>query len=75
MEVKEAVKLIEAGYMDVSEMRDKMGLKSYQYARQMIVQNRYKLGDSTIELLGRTFVSRQVVAQAIKTRAERKEAE
>ncbi len=68
LDVREAVKLIEENYMNVSEMQDVLKLKSYQYARQFIQTNRYGLGNSTIECMGRTLVSRKAVEEALKVR-------
>ncbi|MCK9570598.1 hypothetical protein M0R72_16740 [Candidatus Pacearchaeota archaeon] len=67
-EVKNAVKLIEDNYMTVSEMQEILKLKSYQYARQFIQTNRYELGNNTIELTGRTLVSRNAVQRALEIR-------
>jgi hypothetical protein len=69
--ISAAVKLIETEYMDVAEMRDTLHLKSYQYARQFVVTNRYGLGASSIEVMGRTFVSRAAVKSALETRKAR----
>jgi hypothetical protein len=68
-------KQIESEYMTVAQMRDAMHLKSYQYARQMIVTNRYGLGDATIEVMGRRLVNRAAVTAAVARRAARAKAE
>ncbi|MCK9570588.1 hypothetical protein M0R72_16690 [Candidatus Pacearchaeota archaeon] len=68
--VADAVALIEREYMDVSELQKTLNLKSYQYARQMLVQDRYGLGSTSIECMGRKLVSREAVAKALQIREE-----
>ncbi len=70
-QIKQAIDQLENDYMSVSELRDTLKLKTYQYARQIVVTGRYKL--ETIEAFGRTYVSRASVAKAIEIRAHNKE--
>jgi hypothetical protein len=71
-EDQEAADRLANRFMSVSEVQKALGVGTYQYARQMIFTNRYGLGDATIEIAGRTYVSREAVNAAVKIRAERK---
>ncbi|MCK9570575.1 hypothetical protein M0R72_16625 [Candidatus Pacearchaeota archaeon] len=70
-EEQNAVELIEANFMDVKTMQKELGITSYQYARTLIVEDRFGLGSSATSLFGRTLVHRQAVAAAKSAREER----
>ncbi len=68
---KMSIEEFESKFMSMSEFQKSLNLSTYQYGRQIVQTGRYNL--ETIEVMGRTYVSRESVKRAIETRKHNKE--
>jgi hypothetical protein len=73
-EQEAALKAIEGGFVDIAGMQEQMGIGSYQYARTLVVEDRFGLGTNSVTLFGRTLVSTKAIEAAKKMRSDRKDA-
>lgn len=70
-EQEAAIALVEENFVDVATMQKELGITSYQYARTLVVEDRFGLGSNATTLFGRNLVHKQAVAAAKAAREEK----